>query len=53
YWTEAFANPDAGDHQARLARITEMGFGRDDAEKALAAAGGDENAALEALLGGS
>lgn len=53
YWTEAFANPDAGDHQAKLRRITEMGFCREDAEKALAGAGGDENAALEALLGGS
>jgi hypothetical protein len=29
-----------------------MGFAREDADKALAAAGGDDNAALEALLGG-
>ncbi|GBF88649.1 ubiquitin-conjugating enzyme E2 [Raphidocelis subcapitata] len=51
YWTEAFAR-DSGDHEARLKRICEMGFARDEADKALAAAGGDENAALEALLGG-
>jgi hypothetical protein len=50
YWTEAFAR-DSGDHAAKVARVTEMGFGRADAERALAAAGGDENAALEALLG--
>ncbi len=52
YWTEAFAR-ESGDHQAKVQQITEMGFGREDAERALAAAGGDENAALEALLGGS
>jgi hypothetical protein len=33
-------------------RIVDMGFGRDAALRALRAAGGDENAALEQLLGG-
>lgn len=53
YWTEAFARPDSGDHEAKVSRIAEMGFPRADAERALAAAAGDENAALEQLLGGS
>ncbi|KAF8061973.1 UBC27 [Scenedesmus sp. PABB004] len=51
YWTEAFANPNAGDEEAKIQKIVEMGFDRAAALSALTAAGGDENAALEALLG--
>lgn len=51
-WTENFAR-DSGDHAHKVARICEMGFAKADAEAALAAAGGDESAALEQLLGGS
>jgi ubiquitin-conjugating enzyme (huntingtin interacting protein 2) len=50
YWTEAFARPD-GDDEAKIQKIVEMGFDRAAAVAALKAAGGDENAALEALLG--
>ena len=52
-WTEAFASPDDGGGEAAKAqRIADMGFSLDAAKDALRAAGGDENAALEALLGG-
>jgi ubiquitin-conjugating enzyme (huntingtin interacting protein 2) len=49
YWTEAFANSE-GDEE-KIAKIVDMGFDRSAAMRALQAAGGDENAALEALLG--
>ncbi len=51
YWTEAFANPNSGDEEAKVGKIVDMGFPRDAAIRALKASGGDENAALEALLG--
>ena len=35
-----------------MARITEMGFDKAAAARALQAAGGDENAAVAQLLGG-
>lgn len=44
-----YANPDA--FADKITRITEMGFTRDAAQRALQAAGGDENVALESLLG--
>jgi ubiquitin-conjugating enzyme (huntingtin interacting protein 2) len=50
YWTEAFANPKTGDEDAKVQKIVDMGFPREDALRALKAAKGDENAALEALL---
>ncbi|WIA38418.1 hypothetical protein OEZ86_001744 [Tetradesmus obliquus] len=50
YWTEAFARPD-GDDEAKIQKIVDMGFDKAAAVAALKAAGGDENAALEALLG--
>ncbi|KFM25308.1 Ubiquitin-conjugating enzyme E2 27 [Auxenochlorella protothecoides] len=50
-WTESFAQERRAD-AAKLGRLTDMGFDRGAAEAALLAAGGDENAALEALLGG-
>eukprot|EP00198_Chlamydomonas_reinhardtii_P000399 XP_001689734.1 ubiquitin conjugating enzyme [Chlamydomonas reinhardtii] len=51
YWTEAFANPNATAPEEKIAKIVEMGFDRAAAISALQEAGGDENAALEKLLG--
>ncbi|KXZ54667.1 hypothetical protein GPECTOR_4g733 [Gonium pectorale] len=51
YWTEAFANPNASAPEEKIAMIVEMGFPRSAAITALRDAGGDENAALEKLLG--
>lgn len=51
YWTEAFANPNSEGDEEKIGKIVEMGFDRAAAVRALNAAGGDENAALEALLG--
>lgn len=51
YWTEAFANPNSEGDEEKIDKIVEMGFDRAAAVRALNAAGGDENAALEALLG--
>jgi ubiquitin-conjugating enzyme (huntingtin interacting protein 2) len=51
YWTEAFANPHSDGDEEKIGKIVEMGFDRAAAVSALKAAGGDENAALEALLG--
>jgi hypothetical protein len=53
YWTEAFANPKADAVDEKVERIVEMGFDRAAAVQALQRAGGDENAALEQLLGGA
>lgn len=52
YWTEAFANPHTAAPEEKIKSIVEMGFARADAIAALQATGGDENAALEKLLGG-
>jgi len=52
YWTEAFANPKSGDEESKVQKIVDMGFPREAALRALKEAKGDENAALEALLGG-
>jgi ubiquitin-conjugating enzyme (huntingtin interacting protein 2) len=51
YWTEAFANPNSAAPEEKITMIVEMGFERAAAIKALQEAGGDENAALEKLLG--
>lgn len=51
YWTEAFANPNSEGDEEKIRKIVEMGFDRAAAISALNAAGGDENAALESLLG--
>lgn len=48
-WTQMYANPNAKNE--KLDRLVEMGFSREAAMVALAAAGGDENVALERLLG--
>ncbi|GIM02510.1 hypothetical protein Vretimale_7392, partial [Volvox reticuliferus] len=53
YWTEAFANPKADAPDEKVERIVEMGFDRAKAIQALQRSGGDENAALEQLLGGA
>uniref|UniRef100_A0A7R9YSD4 E2 ubiquitin-conjugating enzyme n=1 Tax=Chlamydomonas euryale TaxID=1486919 RepID=A0A7R9YSD4_9CHLO len=49
YWTAAYARPD--DTNEKVGRLVDMGFSSDSAKKALAACGGDENVALEKLLG--
>lgn len=51
YWTEAFANPNATAPEDKIRQIVEMGFDRAAAIRALKETGGDENAALEKLLG--
>jgi ubiquitin-conjugating enzyme (huntingtin interacting protein 2) len=51
YWTETFANPDQSAPEDKVQMIVEMGFSREAAIKALQAADGDENVALESLLG--
>lgn len=51
YWTEAFANPNSGTLDAKVQKIVDMGFDRAAALQALNACNGDENAALESLLG--
>lgn len=48
FWTESYANPSSGDEQVH--RLVEMGFSEEQVREALIASGGDENAALEALL---
>jgi ubiquitin-conjugating enzyme (huntingtin interacting protein 2) len=53
YWTEAFAHPgQVVSKDEKLQRIVEMGFPEDAARGALHTTGGDENAAMELLLGG-
>lgn len=51
-WTQTYANPDKVMPEAKVQLIVEMGFAREAAVRALQAANGDENAALESLLGG-
>lgn len=48
-WTQQYASPSATDE--KVGRLVDMGFARETVKAALAAAGGDENAALERLLG--
>lgn len=50
YRTQLYANPNA--FEEKIQRIVEMGFSKEAASRAIQAAGGDENVALEALLGG-
>ncbi|KAM3589276.1 hypothetical protein VKS41_000145 [Umbelopsis sp. WA50703] len=55
HWTQVYANPDARAlpefvTEEGIARIVEMGFGRDQAISALAAHKGEEQAAVESLL---
>jgi ubiquitin-conjugating enzyme (huntingtin interacting protein 2) len=53
HWTEAFAHAgQVATRDAKVGRIVEMGFEEGAARAALQAAGGDENAAMELLLGG-
>lgn len=49
FWTESFARPPESD-EAKVGRLAGMGFDAAAARRALQASGGDENAALEALL---
>lgn len=54
FWTETYARPKepGADDDAAVKRLVEMGFSRDKCVAALADARGDENAAVNALLGG-
>eukprot|EP01026_Neomeris_dumetosa_P032460 TRINITY_DN25784_c0_g2_i2.p2 TRINITY_DN25784_c0_g2~~TRINITY_DN25784_c0_g2_i2.p2 ORF type:complete len:194 (+),score=31.70 TRINITY_DN25784_c0_g2_i2:161-742(+) len=52
YWTEAFAQPKT-DVEVKLQRLTEMGFSKEQCENALKLSSGDENAAMDILLGAS
>lgn len=48
-WTDAYANENA--QKEKIQRIVEMGFAADAAREALLKAGGDEQRALDGLLG--
>ncbi len=53
YWTASYAQPAGapGGEEAKVQRLTEMGFDEGPVRAALAAAAGDESAALEKLCG--
>ncbi|KAJ1456893.1 ubiquitin-conjugating enzyme/RWD-like protein [Pelagophyceae sp. CCMP2097] len=51
FWTESYASPKKADNVV-VSRLVEMGFSREQAEKALDEAGGDETQAVEQLLSG-
>mmetsp|Transcript_6866 Transcript_6866/g.13056 ORF Transcript_6866/g.13056 Transcript_6866/m.13056 type:complete len:194 (-) Transcript_6866:27-608(-) len=51
YWTETFAM--VVDSDMKVKRLVEMGFSEESVKAAMAKSGGDENAALEALCGGT
>jgi len=50
FWTESYASATGGD-DAKVQRIMEMGFLEVAAKEALEQSGGDENAAVNSLLG--
>jgi ubiquitin-conjugating enzyme (huntingtin interacting protein 2) len=50
FWTESYAKPKS--KEDAINRVCEMGFQREQAQKALEDAKWDENAAVAALLGG-
>ena len=50
FWTESFAMPRDTGMEGAIARLGEMGFPADKCAAALEANGGDESAALDALL---
>jgi len=54
FWTETYAFDRGGEDSAEdaVTRLEGMGFSREDASKALEACGGDETAAVNALLSG-
>lgn len=55
FWTETYANEnkanDGGLYAEELTRLTDMGFPKDKCQQALEETNGDENAAIEKLLG--
>lgn len=54
YWTQSFAHEtQMCSREQKIKRIVEMGFDAQAAQVALTQANGDENAAMELLLGGS
>ncbi|EFN59268.1 hypothetical protein CHLNCDRAFT_19318, partial [Chlorella variabilis] len=50
-WTETYAHAQVVGLEAKVQQIVEMGFAREQAVVALKAANGDENQAMELLLG--
>ncbi|KAK9806954.1 hypothetical protein WJX72_008637 [[Myrmecia] bisecta] len=50
-WTDTYAAKGRADHEEKVARLAEMGFDRAASLAALQATGGDEQQALELLLG--
>jgi len=54
-WTRSYATREAASvaSEAKVARLTEMGFSAASAARALQDSGGDEQGALEALLAGA
>ena len=53
FWTETYALPREVSTDAAVARLAEMGFEETQAKEALEKHGGDEGAALDALLNGA
>jgi ubiquitin-conjugating enzyme (huntingtin interacting protein 2) len=51
FWTETYALPRDESVAAAIKSLTDMGFGADQAKKALEDNGGNQEAALNALLG--
>lgn len=52
YWTETFAHEAQMHEDAKVQKLADMGFDKQAAAAALQRAAGDENVALELLLGG-
>ena len=50
-WTEKYANPAAVEN-AKISKLTDMGFTPEQAREALVKVGWDEEAAINSLLGG-
>ena len=50
-WTEKYANPAAVEN-AKISKLTDMGFTNEQAREALVKVGWDEEAAINSLLGG-
>ena len=50
-WTDKYANPAAVEN-AKMSKLTDMGFTKEQAREALVKVGWDEEAAINSLLGG-
>ena len=52
HWVTTYAKPKSeGSKDEAVGRVCEMGFGKEDARRALVKHGWDESAAVNALLG--